>query len=363
MRRLGAILAAITLSHASLPAQGRRRSGPIDLGAQDAQRFTIAWQQTVNSFDEDIHGAMLTWDGVMVPVGGNSTFPIDTSTARDTLPQASSPTIRDGNGRRRILAVYERASGASSDIAATCFDDQGAILARANLSALENDPVRLAWPQRRPAVDSDGVRFAVAYDEVYQNNTTANDLDTRMSLVALAGSNLMIEEAGAILGFSGNREFNVQVASRFSADGTGSRRYCTANDRDNTNSFAIDARTYDGTPPAAIGRRAIACGSQSIAAVGSTRIGGSLTYTTSPTPPLVGFLVGAPVSAPMAPCPGCTIGASGDTLLGASMTITIPLDLGLIGAVLAVQGFAFDPLGGPCLGQIHLSDAIDIVVQ
>jgi hypothetical protein len=333
-------------------------------GAPETQRYTIVYQQTAAFGDQDIHGALLTWDGNPVLVGGSTTFPIDTSTANDTFPQASSPARLDSAGRRRILAVYERTSSNLGDVAAAWFDHDGAILGRANVTALENDPVRLGWQQYRPSVDSDGVRFGIAYHEVYQANTTVNDLDTRMTLVGIAGSNLLVEEAGAILGFSGNREFNVQVASRYSADGAFSTRYCTANDRDNTNNtFGIDARTYDGIPPTAISHRATACGAQTISASGETRIGGTVVFTIAPALPLAGMLAGAAIGTPVGGCPGCTLGASGATLLGTTLTIAIPFDVGLIGAPLSVQGFGFDPAGGPCLGQLHLSDTVDIVVQ
>jgi hypothetical protein len=339
--------------------------GALDASRSPAtQRFTIVWQETAGASNEDIHGALLTWDGVVVPVNGSNTFPIDTSLHRDTFPQVSSPTLPDGAGRRRILAVYERTTTNTGDVVAACLDHDGAILARGNINVLENDPVRLLWQQAKPSVDSDGLRFGVAYHEVYQGNTTVNDLDTRMSLVALAGSSLMVEEAAAVLSAGGNREFNVQVASQYSADGQHSPRYCTANDRDNinTNTFAIDVRTYDAVPTSSIGIRPTACGTLVVTPLGQTTIGGTLAFRFNQAMPLAGYIVGGAANAPVAPCGGCTIGASGNTLFGATLSVTIPMEPGFIGMPLSVQGFAF-AAAGPCLGQIHLSDTVDFIVQ
>ncbi|MFO1077408.1 MAG: hypothetical protein U1E73_06745 [Planctomycetota bacterium] len=344
-----------------------KSNGAVEINAASTQRYTIVYQSTSLNGDEDIYGAMLTWDGLPVLVNGSSRFPIDTSTANDTFPQVSSPTYAPAPGvpGRRILAVYQRNTN-NSDIAATCFDGTGAILARANISVLENAGVRLGWPQYRPSVDSDGYRFGVAYHEVYQGNTTVNDLDTRMSLVACAGNALMVEEAGTTLGFSGNREFNVQVASRYSADGPHftTHRFGTTNDRDNTNNtFAIDLRTYDGTPAVSINYRSTGCGGIQITASGTTSLGSTVTFTTSPALPLVGMLVGFPANTPVGGCAGCTLGASGATVIGTTMTQHLPSQVTFIGLPISAQAFGFDLAGGPCFGQLHLSDTVDVVVQ
>lgn len=337
--------------------------GAWNLGP-DNQRFAVVYQQRGPAGDEDIHGSLLTWDGRIVPVNGAATFPIDTSPHNDTWPQVSTPSLPDGAGRQRLLAVYERTSSGNGDIAATCFDQAGTILAQGNVSALENDPVRLGWRQSRPAVDCDGVRFGVAYHEVYQNNTTVNDLDTRMSLVALAGNGLRVQEAGAILGFSGNREFHAQVASTYGANGAHRARYGTANDRDNTNNtFAIDARTCDGVPADTFVTRATGCGSLVLVPVGHPRIGGSVQFVVTLNPYLTGFLVGGAASNPIAGCPGCTLGVNGSTALGNGYTLALPFEPNLIGLPISVQGFVFGASTSPCFGQLMLTDTIDFTVQ
>jgi hypothetical protein len=324
-------------------------------------RYAVVYQQNASGSNEDIHGALLTPDAVIVPVNGSDTFPIETSPARDILPQVSSPTIAGASGQRQFLAVFERTDSNAGDIVAACFDQNGTIRARGNVSALENDPVRIAWPQFRPSVETDGLRFGVAYHDGYAGTTT--DLDTRMSLVVLAGSSLMVEEAGAILGFTGNREFNVQVASRYAVEGTAGPRYCTTNDRDNVNNtFVIDAYTYDGVPQPSFANRPTSCGTLSISAQGQTTLGGTVSFSVSHPMQLAGYVAGAQASSPVAPCAGCTIGASGSTLFGPLMSIQIPMEPGFIGLPLSVQGFGFDP-AGPCLGAIHLTNTVDFVVQ
>jgi hypothetical protein len=327
------------------------------------QRFTIVYQQTFSASDQDIYGAMLTWDGVFVPVGTSNTFVIDASGLNDVFPQASSPALPDPSGSRSILVVYERTNSNGGDIAATCIDQTGAHRASGNISVLEGDATRLPWPQHNPSVDCDGMRFVVGYHEVYAGNTTVNDLDTRVSLVALTGPALLVEEAGVTLGFSTNREFNIQVATVYGGSGLASVRANTTNDRDNASSgFAIDCYSYDSGPQGRFDTRSTACGVLGITHSGTPVTGNTISFALTPSPYLSGFVVGAPTSVPIAPCPGCTLGVNGNVVSGLNWSLAIPNNPDFIGWQFAVQGFVFSGLGGPCLGSIRVSDTIDVTV-
>jgi hypothetical protein len=326
-----------------------------------SQRFSIVYQQTFAAGDEDIYGAMLTWDGVFVPVAGLNNFPIETSGYNETFPQASSPTL-EVNGLRTILVVFERNVNAG-DICAVCMDQAGNWHASGNISVLEGDAFRLPWPQHAPSVDCDGTRFVVGYHEIYNGNTTINDNDTRVSLVALTGNQLLVEEAGVTLGFSQNREFNIQVATVYGGSGFASPRANTTNDRDNlAGNFAIDCYNYDSGPQGRFDTRSTSCGVLGISHTGTPVTGNTISFALTPSPYLSGFVVGAPASVPIAPCPGCTLGVNGTVVSGLNWSLLIPNNPAYIGWMFSVQGFVFSGLGGPCLGSIRVSDTIDVTV-
>lgn len=324
------------------------------------QRFTIIYQQTFNASDEDIYGSMLTWDGQFVTVAGNNTFLIEGSGNNDVLPEVSSPTRNDATGLRKMLAVFERTNASNGDIAAVAMDQAGNWQGSGDLSVLENS-TRLLWPQYRPSVDSDGARFAVTYHERFSG--TGNDLDTRITLVGAFGFQLVAQESGVTLGFSGNPEFNVKIASRYSGAGFYHPRYCTTNDRDGgATPFSIDAYTYDGYAAGGVSMRSTACGVLPILVSGQPLIGGSVSFDLQAGFALAGYIVGLPANIPIAPCPGCVLGANGNSVIGNLYTLSLPLDPGYVGVTLSVQGFVF-AASGPCLGQIRVSDTADLTIQ
>ncbi|MEO6596397.1 MAG: hypothetical protein ABIP94_16730 [Planctomycetota bacterium] len=332
---------------------------------KSSQRFAIAYQQTAAAGDQDIYGAMLTWDGVFVSVAGNTTFPIATTFWNDTFPAISSPTVEDITGLRLILTAYERTNTNGGDIAATCFDQAGNLRAGGNISMLENNFVRLPWPQQRPSVDSDGLRFVVGYHELYNNNATLNDWDTYATLVGVNGSSLLIEEV-ASLASTQQATFNLQLASRYSGTGNPSRNFCTTHDRDPnfaSGGFGIDAYSYDALPTGTFTTRNTACGTLGISSSGQAVPGGFLTLSLTSTPYISGFVLGSPINAPVGPCPGCTLGVDGFLSVGQFWSLSVPFSLSVIGAQFSAQGFVFQPSGAPCIGQIQLSNTIDVQVQ
>ncbi|MEO6596332.1 MAG: hypothetical protein ABIP94_16405 [Planctomycetota bacterium] len=358
LRGTGPILVATNSANQTFPSISKScGSAP-----QATQRFGIVYQQTQAAGNEDILGSMMTYDGVLVPVLGSTVFPVNTSASNDRLPSVSSPTIQDSTGKRLMLAAYERTGLNAGDIFATCFDSAGVVRATANVSALELSPVRLTWPQYRPSVDSDGLRFAIGYHETFNGNLTTNDLDTRVTVVALQGNALMAEEAGTALGFSGNREFNLQIASRYSGSGSYSAHFNTTNDRDGIPSggLAIDAYRFNANSVGLFTTRATGCNSASISTTGSAVPGSTFAWNLSSSPFVQGFVLGAPVSAQIGPCPACTLGVDGFLAVGASYSVAVPLDPSVVGWVVSAQGFRLD---GDCVGVFSLSNTIDVTVQ
>lgn len=334
-------------------------------GPSTTQRYGIVYQQTFGAGDEDTYGAMLTWDGNFVTVGGNNTFAVNGSGYNDVFPQVSSPTLADNNGFRYLLAVAERNNFGNGDIQATCFDFNGAFRASDDVNLLELSLIRQPWTQYRPSVDSDGYRFVVGYHEVYNNNPTVNDLDTRVTTLALNSSGLLFaEEAGVALGFSGNREFNMQVASRYAGTGSYSLNFNTCNDRDGIPSggFAIDAYAYDAAPQGSFVTRTTACGTLGISATGSPVPNGLISLALTFNPNIQGFLLGSAVSVPIGPCPACTLGVDGFFAFGQVYNIAVPNSGAMVGIQFSAQGLVLQPSGAPCLNQLQFSDTVDVTI-
>lgn len=329
-------------------------------GSSLTQRWGIVWQETRTPGDADIWGSLMYWHGVLVPVNGSTRFPLAVSGHNDVSPEVSSPTLEAGDGSRRLLCVFERTSSNNGDVVATVFDQDGGLHGGGNISSLPGDPVRLAWPQHEPSVDSDGDRFFVAYDEVFLGNTQVNDRDTAVLSIGAGVGDLFFED-GAFLATTGAREFNAKVAGQYGGSGLRRPRACVVNDRDGVG-FGADAHTFDGLPLPSFAVRATGCGAITIQAHGGTMLGEAMVFTHDLPQALAGFVLGFPQDQPLAGCSGCTLGVAGGTAFGSQVALAIPLDAGLIGVRASAQAFAFQATG-PCLGRVHVSDTIDFRVQ
>lgn len=326
------------------------------------QRFLVTYQRTFNATDEDIRASLLTWDGQFVQVAGANNYSVDFSGFDDRIPQVSTTTDGTANGTRHAMFVYQRNNAGNFDVAGAVGAADGTMLAYGNLSALENDAARLAWPQYNPGVDCDGTRFGVVFQELFGGS--GSDHDTRISLYGFdANSNtIVIQEAAVTMGFSGAPEFNPQIGSTYSSSGVRATRYAMVHERSFAAPFTIEAYSYDGYAQGGLSTRATSCGSLAITATGRPVIGQTVEFALGSAHPVTGFVFGlAQAGAPLGPCPSCLLGVNGSALLANPLQFTIPADVAFVGVNLAVQGFTFG--GGPCLGQISVSDTIDIAVQ
>lgn len=323
-------------------------------GNAGTQRYAVVYQQTFSAFDDDVYGVQLSWDGVIVPAPGGFNA---------TLPTVSSPTL-EADGQCPFLAAWERSNSAAGNFAGACFDLGGTVLATADLTELEPNLVRRAWPKAQPSVDSDGYRFVVAYQEVFNGQLTTSDLDTRATIIARSGNTLFAEEYGVGLGFTGNCEFNVALASRYSGQGSCSPMFAVANERDGIPSggLAIYADSYMATPSVVFVQRSTACGSTGISWNGNAVPGGSVTVTVGASPNLRGMIVGTPLSVVIGFCPACTLGVDGFLWGGDSFMLAVPLSPAVVGFTFSANGFELAPAGAPCLGQISLTDTIDVTI-
>lgn len=327
------------------------------------QRYTMVWQHRTAAGNEDIDGAMLTWDGVFVPVNGQNVFPINHSGTSHTYPQVSSPALPGSDGHRKIVVCYEAPSVNNGDIELSAMREDGLVLWHDNLLFRDGGLVRQPWAQYRPSVDSDGQRFTIAYHEAWNNST---DLDARYSFFAAGDVELLPLDTGSPAG-SGANEFALQIASHYAGSGLFDPVYGTCNDYDSTSAYAIQADVYQGNSTGFLTYRTTSCGNAvGLGVTGDAVPGGVLSFTSGAAGLLSGFVVGTSASLPIGACPQCVLGVSGSSVPGSSWQFSLPNDVGLIGSRIAVQAWAFawpNPGNGSCFGQIHLSDTLDVLVR
>lgn len=141
--------------------------------------WNLAWQRRSPAGGNDILGARVAWDGVVVA----PTFPIAVGPLDHTAPSASSCA----QGSSRWLCAYEEDFGTDRDIIASGLDG-ASVLRSTNLSVYDGNFV--GQDQCSPCVDSDGTHFALAYSELYGNSPV--DYDVYVSEVLFNGPSLAV---------------------------------------------------------------------------------------------------------------------------------------------------------------------------
>jgi hypothetical protein len=329
-----------------------RSNGP---GPSPEQRWLVAYQRTYSPTDEDIRGALLTWDGLSVPVGGQFHFSIDGSSRNHVDPSPSSPT---NEPVRRFMIAYAWIQTAQSigDIDARVIRSDGT-LSTARYG-IEGSP---ALRQALPSCDSDGRRFVVAFGQYPSAPGSNPDVYYGTYAADAAGSQLATIETPVPVSATVWSEFDARVASTYASSGQWSPTYGIAIAAAFFPSFDVAAHLVNGLAPGGVFMRQNGCGGLAVVPPGFAAIGTPVRFDVVSAQPLVGFAVGAAVSLPIGPCPGCTLGADGSLLLGGTLQFDLPLQPALIGAGLSVQGFEWN--AGPCLGHISLSNTYDLIVQ
>jgi len=260
----------------------------------------------------------------------------------------SSPTDHD-NGRE-FLCVERRFDAVTGHgtILGHCFDHIGTPLASDDIL------VPGTMDRRAPVVDSDGCRFAV----LNENRYSASDTDVRANTVARVGNQLVVQDT-AVASLSVDRDDQPAICAR-----TGmSNRYGIAWTHFASSAWSIQCLEYRGAAASGIVVRQTSCGGLGIAYAGALGLDETFTVTIDNQTGIGGFLVGSAVNVPIGPCPGCTQGADGITLLGSQLAVLVPSDPALVGAALSFQGVRYDPTLGPCLGILAFSNTVDAIVQ
>jgi hypothetical protein len=200
--------------------------------------WTVVWQHQYAAFDHDIYAAQLSWGGTIV----TPMFPVADSNLNETNPVVS--TILDPviSGAPRTYAVaFERDFG-DHDVIATVL--QGStVLGETNLIG---DYPSSRWydSQRAPAIDSDGERFLVAFDEI--------DMPLQQQFEVYArsyywdGSELVACEAPQPIGGSPAPEADPSIHSMASSGGPRERYLAAFSYGSANNGFDIVGVLYQG---------------------------------------------------------------------------------------------------------------------
>lgn len=262
----------------------------------------------------------------------------------------SSPT--DLALGRRFLCVERRYDllNQRGSLVGHVFDRDGNVL-------LGNAPITTGnLNHLEPAVDCDGARFAVAHATRYG----ATDTDVKCLTMVHVGNQLVPQDSVAA---STSLDADEQPAVCAARGGEHNRHGVAWCREALGGGFSVRAQVYHAVAAGGVAARATGCGGMGIGWFGASELGGLVQFSTTNFGSLQGFVAGQPVSIPIAACPGCAQGASGAVWLGNLLSVAIPLDVGLVGATLAVQAFHFAANGKPCLGQLEFSNTLDFTIR
>lgn len=207
-----------------------------------------------------------------------------------------------------------------------------------------------------PAVDCDGVRFAVVHATRYGGT----DTDVKCLTLGQVGNQLVQQD---VVAASTSLDIDEQPSVCAARGGEHNRHGVTWCREAVGGGFSVRAQVYHGVGAGGVTTRATGCGGMGISWFGAPELGGLVQFATANFGGLQGFVAGQPVSIPIAACPGCDQGAMGSVWLGSLLNVAIPLDVGLVGITLAAQAFRFAANGKPCLGQLEFSNTLDFTIR
>lgn len=345
----------------ALTAPGFCGQAAISKGNRE-QRWLVAFVSISSGF-EHVRVARINWNGDVIQDGGNdSTFVANlTGTSPNIVVAVSSPNV-DG----RFLVAWH---------------DNGDIWVRAteyapvwlspvhNLQVLEGSGASSAVVTRQPSVDTDGLRFAVAYAENVGAVGSGND-DVFVSTLSLTNTGLRVDEARVgVAVVSGFSDDTPRVSSPFASR---EARWTTLEDHGIAYAYSslgasltegIEVRGYDGyASTGGFTTFASACGSPvTLTASGVPALGRTVTFDVAPGSATAGFVFGMPDVIQLAPICSCILGVDGAILLGTTLPVSIPANVSLVGEIVSCQGFS--SVSGPCYGSVSLSDTIDMRIR
>lgn len=310
--------------------------------------WVVVWQFRFSATDWDVYGAAVS------PSGANGTITtssvaIDSSASNDLVPAVSSPATDLGGTVPTYMVTYERQNPfhAIARLVSPVFG---------NLFVDQITPVDLTqtfglggfWVR----TESDGCRFAVL----------SGSSTITVSTFALGGAGLVMHEAPVALPTVPSYP---RIASKRSGGGAHTD-YGIAFVDLNWFPDRIVVSAYQGRVPGNdVVRRTMACQGLAIDAAGRPFLGEGLTFTlTGFGTDIPGFAFGETAPATTLLCAACPFGVLFNTLIpvvGSTLSVPLPCNIGLIGVQASVQGFALG--SGPCVASLHFSDTLDFSVR
>jgi hypothetical protein len=287
------------------------------------------------------------------------------------------------SGPRRFVAVSSPTSVGHGQVFATVFGCQDLSTGRMRLGmrALDSQGVSASnWLAltdgsvdcSEPSVETDGYRFVVSYaQQVGATGRTVVAKTFDLRYVVGSGVYPFALRDTAQFGSSAADQIGLALCSRYTGGlgGTAIRdtEYALLWGQNGGGSSDTLATTrYLGhATQGGLATRATGCGLGAVQATTSSYfgvLGSQNTFTLPNANGLVGWVVGLPVSQPIAGCAGCTQGSSAFvTLLGAQTQFNVPYTPTYVGMTFALQAFAFGP--GSCLGSLAFSDTSDLTIR
>lgn len=266
----------------------------------------------------------------------------------------SSPTAA-ALGRRFAVAARHALGASHTTTWLTAVNIHGA------LAAQSLQTVTTAPPAGDIDLDSDGYRFALvgAFGDAVDPTVGIG----QVSLFGIGNGAMQLQDMIWLPNY-GN-VFGPTVVATASGGGGDSHYGIAWTGRVAPSSWQPAAVQFHGVQSGnSFAVRSTACGNLGMSGSGSTALGGTTNVQLQTNNGILGFVVGYPISTPLGFCPGCTQGVDGATSFGGTYSITFPRNPALVGATLACQGFQILlPGQGSCLGQINLSNTVDMTIR
>jgi hypothetical protein len=199
-----------------------------------SQRWTVVWQRQFNPIDQDIYGAQIAWNGVVV----HPAFIVNASGSNEERPTVTS--LLDESSNRRYLVAYEQGLGEERIIHGRVFEGT-TMIAQGNLSQLSEGGTLTNYIE--PHADSDGTRFAVTYARLW----AGIDYDIYLSTFCVANGKITRIEGHRNLALSGSAERLPRIVAKHSG-GEESSSYLVAWTDHSPDTGGIEAGTYDNMP-------------------------------------------------------------------------------------------------------------------
>ncbi|MBL8748673.1 MAG: hypothetical protein JNK78_05905 [Planctomycetes bacterium] len=334
------------------------------VGAYTTREWVVVMQKQSLAANTDILGARLGIDGNVI----TTSFPIDSSPAKETNPEVSSITDPI-EGNECFVVVYQRtipgsiAAPQNEDVIAQVFTGTTSLSGPVNMSdLLLTDPI---GDQYDPCVDTDGYRFTIGFTEdpaILGTDTVANLATVHVH----AGAFNYTELPAALSSYSGP-DGHVRVTSERSG-GTFTPRYMATWDQTSNATGLSSVHGAFWAGHLAAGRtsyfalQSFGCGSLTITPSGLPALGSVFQIDVGNASGIPVVMFGDDLAAPAALCGTCVLGVDPNAFIFltiATLSVYVPQDTTLIGTSWGAQGMdVFAPNGCAVPFDFTLSDMI-----